>query len=459
VCRSTRSRGVPGSSRCPSLPGDVAVVGRDGFGPDSRCSTSRARSGERASEPRRLRTPRASSAGGANRYSRASGTLCRAADRRTVGLTPSPSAARELHLPRRLPSPVFRQAPGLPPRQGRLRRRRFRANDAAAPRAPLVESWSGLSTVPGLRAFPSQFPRASLRTLVADRVAQAGVLRRGSPLRWSPDRRTPRGARRSRWTRCVSPTCATIDLPHEHPSRTVRFPLPWAGEDGALDGAPPASADLSRSPALLPSHRVGLRRAGLFQGRVARRSYRRLLREAASNAPRARRIGPLRGRTRLPLTPRVVLAPGGEPLRGPILPCGRTGPEHQDRLRCPPVKEARCLGPGCLPPAALARSPASAIESDSRARSRIVRTRFREAPRLPSRLAERRRSLFRSVAGRISRPRGVGRGLRHRPPPTRRTWWDYPKTELSEHPCRPFRGVAGRRSHPRRALLTQRPST
>jgi hypothetical protein len=64
-----------------------------------------------------------------------------------------------------------------------------------------------------------------------------------------PDRRTPRGARRYRRTRCVSPTCAAIDLPYEHPSRTVRLPLRFTAEDRvALDGAPPASAGLPGSP-------------------------------------------------------------------------------------------------------------------------------------------------------------------------------------------------------------------
>jgi hypothetical protein len=98
---------------------------------------------------------------------------------------------------------------------------------------------------------------------------------------------------------------------------------------------------------------------------------------------------------------------------------------------------------------ALARPAASAIENDSRARPGAALDpvpRLRGFPRAGP--PGRRLPIFWAFAGRAFRLRGVGRSLRRGPPPTRRTWWDYPKTDWLESPCRPPLGRAGWRSRP-----------
>jgi hypothetical protein len=112
--------------------------------------------------------------------------------------------------------------------------------------------------------------------------------------------------------------------------------------------------------------------------RVARCPYRRLLREAASSAPRGRRFGPLRGRARLPLTP----------LSHPAA-SSRWPPGTEDRRRPPPVKEA-----GCSIRGAFHRTSARAFAGfcnrerfSSTAVNRLDPARAR--PRFPSRLTVR----------------------------------------------------------------------
>jgi len=112
--------------------------------------------------------------------------------------------------------------------------------------------------------------------------------------------------------------------------------------------------------------------------RVARCPYRRLLREAASSAPRGRRFGPLRGRARLPLTP----------LSHPAA-SSRWPPGTEDRRRPPPVKEA-----GCSIRGAFHRTSARAFAGfcnrerfTSTAVNRLDPARAR--PRFPSRLTVR----------------------------------------------------------------------
>jgi len=138
---------------------------------------------------------------------RASDALCRAVDR----------LAQELHSRARPPSPVFRRAssssvPGpVPPPAG------LGQNVGRGPRAPLVGLPSGLSTGPGCaRSLCSSGAHPSHPCHGQDpsrRRPPAGALLSARP----PDRWAPRGARQSRRTRCISPTCAKIDLPHEHP--------------------------------------------------------------------------------------------------------------------------------------------------------------------------------------------------------------------------------------------------
>jgi len=77
----------------------------------------------------------------------------------------------------------------------------------------------------GSRSFPLQCPCASPNTLVAAQTAQAAVFRRElSAFRYSLESARHLTAPDGPAKRCVSPTCATIDLPHEHPIRIARFP-------------------------------------------------------------------------------------------------------------------------------------------------------------------------------------------------------------------------------------------
>jgi len=255
---------------------------------------------------------------------RASDALCRAADR----------LAQELHSRARPPRPSF---VGLRTILG------ARARPAACLFRAERPSWTQnasrrLAIHPldrtGLRAFPLQFRSATLTPFhgkdPSRRRTPAGALLSARP----PDRWAPRGARQSRRTRCVSPTCAPIDLPHEHPTRTVRLPAVSRRRGEA------------RLTALLPLRLVSLTAlaraierftrlapdgCSLTGTGVARCPYRRLLREAASSAPRERRFGPLQGRARLPLTPLSHPAANS-----------RWPPGTEDRRRPPPVKEAGC---------------------------------------------------------------------------------------------------------------------
>jgi len=247
--------------------------------------------------PRRPRTPCASSAGGANRV---------------LPELLTPSVAPRIASPRSS-SPVLGRSrppfaglrtssvPGpVPPPAG------LGQNVDRGPRAPLVGLPSGLSAGRGCArslcssgAHPShpchgQGP--------SRRRPPAGALLSARP----PDRWAPRGARQSRRTRCISPTCAK------------NRPTPRAPDPNRSTPSVSRRRRETRLTALLPLRPASLtalaraseRPAQLapdtcsFVGtRVARCPYRRLLREAASSAPRGRRFWPLRGRARLPLTP------------------------------------------------------------------------------------------------------------------------------------------------------------
>jgi hypothetical protein len=198
------------------------------------------------------------------------------------------------------------------------------------------------------------------------------------------------------------------------------------GREGRLTALLPLRRASLAALARASERFASLRRRRLLAGtRVARCPYRRLLREAASSAPRGRRFGPLGGRARLPLTPPV--APGTEV------------PDVKDRRGLPPVKEAGCFDPRAPSHRTNARALAGFCN-----RERFTSTAAnRLDPAPPVRGCPRpgppgRRCLSRGIAGRASRLRGVGRSLSRGPPPTRRTQWDYPKTDLPEHPCRPL---------------------
>lgn len=190
---------------------------------------------------------------------------------------------------------------------------------------------------------------------------------------------------------------------------------------------------------------------GLFRERVARRPYRRLLREAASNAPRSRRIGPLRGRTRLPLTLPVVLAPEE-----------RTPPRPRPPSR---VDGTGAPGPPSLPSrqgGQLSRSGASSAGCARAYAGFCNRERFTSAvanrtdppprgPRLPSRLTERTAWPL----SRHCRPDFPAQGSRSWPSPSptphQAHLMGLPQYRVARALLSPVRGGAGWRSHPRRA--------
>jgi hypothetical protein len=194
---------------------------------------------------------------------------------------------------------------------------------------------------------PLSVPSRSSRTLVATRTLLAGVLRRelSSKLaRLTAERlaalANPGGQDASprRVQQSTYPTSTRLE-----PIDVLRVS---AEKRGALDGAPPASAGLPCSPC--PSAFAmpfGLRRrvgsCCLDEGRalpVPPASSRS--RERRSSG---RRVRPLRGRVRLPLTlPVVPATTRRETLRfwDRFRPIATKEDEHQDRRHRPPVKEA-----------------------------------------------------------------------------------------------------------------------
>jgi len=155
------------------------------------------------------RTPRASSAGGANRV---------LPELLTPSVAPRIASRRSSTPVLGRPRPSFvglraSSVPGsVPPPAG------LGQNVDRGPRAPLVGLPSGLSTGRGCaRSLCSSGAHPSHPSHGQDpsrRRPPAGALLSARP----PDRWAPRGARQSRRTRCISPTCAKIDLPHEHPT-------------------------------------------------------------------------------------------------------------------------------------------------------------------------------------------------------------------------------------------------
>jgi len=294
----------------------------------------------------------------------------------------------------------------------------------------------------------------SPRTLVATRILLAGVLRRelsSTLARLTAERlaalanpggqdASPRRVQQS--TYLTSTRLEPFDVLHVS-----------AEESDALDGAPPASAGLPRSPC--PSAfamSFGLRRRA---GSCCLDESRALPVPPASSRSReqrssGRRVRPLRGRVRLPLTLPVV--PAIKRRETPRFG-GRCRPHRHQRGRAPgPPSPSSRQGRAAVRSGApstgrtLARSPVSAIENDSRARSAN-----RLDPASPDRGYPRsgrtgRRCPSRGMTGRATRLRGVGRGLSRAPPPTRRTRWDDPKTDLPEHPvARSWRRAGWRR--------------
>jgi len=143
--------------------------------------------------------------------------------------------------------PIFRW-PRLLVRQSRLQRLLVRALAVSEPRTPSVGSCPAFRPG-GSRALPFDgslaLPWHPSRSPDHSRLRPTtGAVRAATP----PDRRTPRDAWRSRWTRCFSPTCATVDLPCEHPIESSDLRRLSAPVEEALDGAPPASEGLSSQP-------------------------------------------------------------------------------------------------------------------------------------------------------------------------------------------------------------------
>jgi len=244
----------------------------------------------------------------------------------------------ELHLPRRPPSPVFRRAsssssPGSDP---------VSAAGLGRTMVPDPERLSSVRRPSFERTRVARVPFAvssrSPRTLVATRTLLAGVLRQelSSKLVCLTAERLaaladPGGQDASlrRVQQSTYPTSTRLEpfdflcvLPRRRESRlTALLPL-----------RPVSLAALVRGAFALPSACAGGGAlAALGQGRalpVPPASSRS--REQRSSG---RRVRPLRGRVRLPLTLRVV----------PAAPRRETpGGRHQDRRRRPPVKEAGC---------------------------------------------------------------------------------------------------------------------
>jgi len=167
---------------------------------------------------------------------------------------------------------------------------------ALGPRTPLVGLPSGLSAEPGcarsLRsslALPSHPSRGSSRPR---RCLPAGALRSATPRA----RRAPCGAHRVSGQDASPRRVQRSTYPTSTRCESSEFPSPSRGEGVALDGASPASASLSHSPPRGQSvGRLSPDDLPSGRNRVARGSYRRLLREAASRAPRGRCCRPLRG--------------------------------------------------------------------------------------------------------------------------------------------------------------------
>jgi hypothetical protein len=293
-CRSTHSGAIWGSSRCPSRRRTPRSFIRDGVGPGTWCST-RTTPGDRS---RRLRTPCASSAEGANQVNR---NLWRPLSRRrSAGNGTSSrllrSFARELHLPHRPPDLSFvgpdSSAPGptsLP--AGLELTTRSNPGRLSSARLP---PFGGI----GCARFLIQFPCAARTPLSRDGSFSPASSGESSPPCYSIRLVEHLAAPAEReWRRCVFPTCATVDLPYEHPIRIVRFPLRSQLEEGALDDASSASAHSRHSPSAAGGRIARLVPGGSPPAKARSRAARTagVFDEAASCAPPERRIQPFRG--------------------------------------------------------------------------------------------------------------------------------------------------------------------
>jgi hypothetical protein len=150
----------------------------------------------------------------------------------------------------------------------------------------------------GSRLYPLQCPCASPNTLVAAQTAQAAVVPArafGFPL-FAGVGKTPYGARRSCEKMCLPDVCNDRPTPRApDPNRPISH---FRRRESRLTALLSLRPTVSAAPTP-PSSISVLALGGRFVRRgVAHRSYRRLLREAASDAPRHGVFSACRGRAR-----------------------------------------------------------------------------------------------------------------------------------------------------------------